>query len=288
MNAFDRAFRGSRGDWRLHGLSVFSVAVAFVCLAATLLVVVNVNAVRGAWARTGRASVYLDPAVTEPQVAAIDRALRATEGVTSVRFVSSEDARRELGASGDALVAALPAEAFPASLEVSLADDAAAARLARMASQLAALPAVTGVETYQAWSERLGALLDRGYAAAALLALIVLAAVVSVVSSTMRLVLARRRIEIEVLKLVGATDAYVRRPFVLEGAGQGALGALAAVALVGLLYAIVRSSLDGQLGLLLGTPLTFLPWTIAAALVALGAAIGAGAAHLSLRRLLGS
>lgn len=288
MNAFDRAFRGSRGDWRLHGLSVFSVAVAFVCLAATLLVVVNVNAVRGAWARTGRASVYLDPTVTEPQVAAIDRALRATEGVTSVRFVSSEEARRDLGASGDALVAALPAEAFPASLEVSLADDAAAARLARMASQLSALPAVTGVETYQAWSDRLGALLDRGYAAAGLLALIVLAAVVSVVSSTMRLVLARRRIEIEVLKLVGATDAYVRRPFVLEGAGQGALGALAAVALVGLLYAIVRSSLDGQLGLLLGTPLTFLPWTIAAALVVLGAGIGAGAAHLSLRRLLGS
>lgn len=288
MNAVDRAFRGSRGDWRLHALSVFSVAVAFVCLAATLLVVVNVDAVRGAWARTGRASVYLDPGVTEPQVAAIDRALRATEGVSAVRFVSSEDARKELGASGDELVASLPAEAFPASLEVSLADDAAAERLERMASQLGALPAVTGVETYQAWSDRLGALLDRGYAAAALLALVVLAAVVSVVSSTMRLVLTRRRIEIEVLKLVGATDAYVRRPFVLEGAGQGALGALFAVGLVGVLYAIVRSSLDGQLGLLLGTPLTFLPWTLAASLIALGGAIGAGAAHLSLRRLLGS
>ena len=59
MTPIERAWRGTKNDWRLHALSVFSVAVAFVCLASALLVVVNVSHVRDRWSSTGRASVYL-------------------------------------------------------------------------------------------------------------------------------------------------------------------------------------------------------------------------------------
>ena len=287
MTPLDRAWRGTRNDWRLHLLGVFSVAVAFVCLASALLVVVNVDSVRARWAESGRASVYLRPTATPDQIAAIEKALRSTEGVSDVRFVSSEDARREVvGGGGDEVLAALPSEAFPASLEVRVSDEAGADRLGRLEGQLAALPAVEAVETYQAWSKRLGALLAGGVTAALILALVVLAAVISVVSSTIRLTLQRRRIEVEVLKLVGATDGYVRKPFVIEGAAQGALGAVLAMALLGVLYGVVRGHFDGQLAVLLGTAPTFLPWTLCAGMVLLGAALGAGAAYGSLRRLL--
>jgi cell division transport system permease protein len=285
MSAFERAWRGGRNDWRIHLLSVFSVAVAFVCLASALLVVVNVDAVRERWASTGRASVYLEPAASRDQIAAIEKALRAADGVLEVSFVSSDEARRELSGA-DAVLAKLPPEAFPASLEVTLRDDASSSRLEKMSTQLEALPAVDAVETYRAWSDKLASLLAGGVMAAGLLALVVLGAVASVVSSTIRLSLQRRRIEVEVLKLVGATDAYVRRPFVIEGAAQGGVGALMALALVGALYAIVRGHLDGELATLLGMNPSFLPWSLAALLIALGAALGAGAAHASLRRLL--
>ena len=79
-------------------------------------------------------------------------------------------------------------------------------------------PAVETVETYQRWTEKLSTLLGGGVTASGCLAIIVLAAVVSVIASTMRLLLTRRRMEVEVLKLVGASDAFVRRPFVIEGA----------------------------------------------------------------------
>jgi cell division transport system permease protein len=287
MSPLDRAWRGGRNDWRLHILSIFSVAVAFVCLASALLVVFNVQGVRTRWAQTGRASVYLAPAVSEEQVRTVERALRATAGVTAVRFVSSADARRELLASrDDEVLAALPAEAFPASLEVDLEGEDAARRLATVSQQLTALPMVDRVETYGSWSQRLGALLAGGVTAAAILAVIVLAAVVSVVSSTIRLALQRRRIEVEVLKLVGATDTFVRRPFVIEGAAQGAIGATLAIALLGVLYAIVRSHFDSDLGALLGMNPSFLPLAAQAGMVLLGAVLGAGAAFLSLRRLL--
>ena len=287
MTALERAWRGGKNDWRLHLLSVFSVAVAFVCLASALLVVVNVDAVRARWANTGRASVYLEAGASREQATAIEKALRETEGVMDVRFVSSQDARREVvGQSSDQVLAKLPAEAFPASLEVVLRDDAASGRLETMSAQLEALPAVDAVETYRAWTERLASLLAGGALAAGLLAMVVLGAVASVVSSTIRLSLQRRRIEVEVLKLVGATDAYVRRPFVIEGAAQGGMGALLAVGLVGVLYVIVLGHLDGELATLFGMSPSFLPWSFALSMVALGAALGAGAAYASLRRLL--
>src|SRR3954470_9997108 len=282
-----RAFRGAKNDWRLHALSMFSVAVAFVCLAAALLLVVNVGQIRARWAESGRASVYLRKNATADQVAAIERALKQSEGVTRVRVVSSEDARHELvGLTNDPVLDALPTEAFPASLEVAIESTVAAERLGKLSTQLAALPAVESVETYGAWSERLAALLTGGVSASLLLAAVVLAAVVSVVSSTIRMSLQRRRIEVEVMKLVGATDSYVRSPFVVEGAAQGGFGALFAILLLAVLFSIVQSHFDSNLSALLGATPVFLPWTVVFGLVASGAVLGAISAYGSLRKLL--
>jgi len=287
MTPIERAWRGTKNDWRLHALSVFSVAVAFVCLASALLVVVNVSHVRDRWSSSGRASVYLKKGADREQIATIQRALRASDGVTDVKFVSSDDARHELTTqSDDPIIDALPTEAFPASLEVSIESEFAAGRLDKLAQQLGVLPAVDRVETYAAWSDRLAALLAGGVTASGLLALVVLAAVISVVSSTIRLALQRRRIEVEVLKLVGATDDYVRRPYVVEGAVQGALGATLALVLLGALFAIVQSHFDASFATLIGMTPAFLPWSLALALVVSGGVLGALAALLSVRRLL--
>jgi cell division transport system permease protein len=289
VTPFKRAVRGAKNDLRLHALGVFSVAVAFVCLSATALAVVNVDQVRARWASLGRASVYLKRDATSEQVNTIERALKASDGVVSVRRVSSDEARKEIaGKHQDPVLDALPNEAFPASLEVSVRKDVGSDRLARIASQLELLPAVETVETYGAWSERLGTLLSGGVTASLLLALIVLGAVVSVVSSTIRLSLQRRRIEVEVMKLVGATDDYVRRPFVIEGAAQGAIGATLAIVLLGALYLVVRSHVDVRLIALLGTEPSFLPWPLVLGTVLLGAGLGAVAAFLSLRRFVSS
>ncbi len=284
-----RAFRGAKNDWRLHLLSIFSVAVAFVCLTATLLAVVNVDHVRERWASLGRASVYLRREASPEQIDAIEKALKASNGVVGVRRVSSEEARREVaGAAGDPLLEALPADAFPASLEVSVQSGMATERVQKLANQLQALPAVESVETYGSWSERLAAVLAGGVTASLLLGLVVFAAVVSVVSSTIRLSLQRRRIEVEVMKLVGATDSYVQRPFVVEGAVQGAVGATLAVILLGVMFFVVQSHVDHELVALLGQRPAFLPLSFVAGTIALGGALGAGAAFVSLRRFLGA
>jgi cell division transport system permease protein len=221
-------------------------------------------------------------------VDALRAALARVPGVNGVHYVSSGDARVEFGQrelGGNTALAALPVEAFPASIELDVAPDMADADLADMVAKMKTLASVDDVETYQSWTERLARLVRGGVAASALLALVVLTAVLAVVGSTMRLALQRRRMEVEVLKLVGATDGFVKKPFVIEGSLQGALGAMGAIALLAVLFFLVRGRLDGELASLVGVEPTFLPWPIALGMVALGAALGATAAMASLRKM---
>lgn len=284
--ASGRAFRNAKADWKMHGLSIFSLAVAFVCLAAALLVVTNLESVRARWSKVGRATVYLRDGAEPAAVQDLREALLKTEGVRAVRLVTAEESRRELVTeSGDASIAGLPPQAFSASLDIDFGDKTRDEDIVAVTQKLKGIGIVDGVETYGRWSERLSGLLHGGMTAALVLAVVVLGAVVSVVGSTMRMALERRRVEVEVLRMVGATSSYVRAPFVVEGAAQGAVGAALAIALLGLLYAIVKARLDGTLGLLLGVDPSFLPIAVIAGMVALGGALGAGSSYMSLRRL---
>jgi len=275
-------------EWRLHALSVFSLAVAFVCLGAALLVLTNLRAIEERWAHAGRASIYLKDNAAAQDVEQLKSALAAVPVVTSVRYVSASQARAEFGqkdAGPRAELAALPVEAFPASIEIEVKSDVTDAELADVVGKLRLLPAVDDVETYQAWTERLGRLIRGGVAAAALLALVVFASVLAVVGSTIRLALQRRRTEVEVMKLVGATDRFIKGPFLVEGMSQGALGASGAIALLAGLFFVVRGRLDAELATLVGIEPSFLPWQVVVGMIVVGMLLGMFAALLGLRRL---
>jgi len=281
-----RTWRAGRSDLRLHLLTVFSLAVAFVCLAAALLVVSNVAALRDRWSHAGRATVYLRDGASESEIAALRGALEGTAGVRKVRVVTPVEARREVVVDEqDSVLAALPPGAFPTSIEVGFDEQVSDEDLRSMTLKLRALPSVESVETYHRWTEQLSSLLGGGVMASLFLSAIVLCAVVSVIGSTMRLLLNRRQVEVEVLKLVGATDAFVRRPFVLEGAAQGAAGAVAAIAMLGVLFLIVRSRFGAELSALLGVSPSFLPLHLSLGMVALGAFLGTATAFVSLRKM---
>lgn len=278
---FQRARRGIFREWRIYALSVFSLAVAFVCLGAALLFVVNLENLEERWSNAGRLTVYLKDGLSDDDRDALQRALGKVDGVANVSHVTREQAQRSLDGEG---LESLPVEAFPETLEVSLKSTLVGVELDAMKMQLARIPGVDDVEDYQAWTTRLSKLTRGGVVAAGLLALVVLGAVLAVVSSTIRLALQRRRAEVEVLRLVGATDRYIKGPFVFEGSLQGALGALFALLLLGGLFHLVRGSTDAELFTLLGTTPTFLPLVVCLGLLALGGGMGALASLLGLRR----
>jgi cell division transport system permease protein len=279
-----RAIQGMVREWRLHTLSVFSLAVAFVCLGAALLTMTNLKSVEERWARSGRISVYLTDALGTSELESLRNAIGSIHGVTTVKYVSPGQARQDFTKNREDM-AGLSVDAFPASLEVDVSADMTDVELRSMVGKLERIDGVDEVETYQSWTARLSKLVRGGFVAASLLALVVFASVLAVVGSTIRMVLQRRKTEVEVLRLVGATDRYIKGPYLVEGGAQGAMGAVAAIGILAVLFLVVRSKLDADLGALVGVNPSFLPWQVASMMVLSGALLGAIAAFLGLRRL---
>src|SRR3978361_1394493 len=90
-----RARRGMLREWRLHALSIFSLAGAVVCLGAALLVLTNLRAIEERWAHAGRASIYLKDGAAPQDVDQLKTALAALPFVTKVHYVSAAQARTD-------------------------------------------------------------------------------------------------------------------------------------------------------------------------------------------------
>jgi cell division transport system permease protein len=123
------------------------------------------------------------------------------------------------------------------------------ARVEALRAELARAEGVEAVELDARWLARLQAMLELSKRAVALLAALFALAVVVIVGNTIRLDIQNRRQEIEVAKLIGATDGWIRRPFLYEGAWYGAAGGLAALALIGIALGLLSGPVAQLAGL---------------------------------------
>jgi len=287
-NAITRARRGLREERRLYVVAVTSLAVAFICLGATLLGVTNLDAAAKRWGQSGRITVFLKDDADQQDIAQLRVVLEGLADVGEVKHVTPAQARASFLEEADVGtdLSALPPEVFPASLEVTLINGVTRERSESIAGQLAQFRAVSDVENYRSWFQKLDDLLWGARMLAGGLAMLVMFCVIAVIGNTIRLAVARRRQEIEVMKLCGATNGFVRGPFVLEGMFQGFASALLAILALLAGYLALHETVDSTLAALTGSRVVFLGgWTLLA-LLAGGALIGAAGSAMSVRRYL--
>ncbi len=282
---FARALRGVRQQVGTQLLSVMTVALALFCMGGALLALENAGAMVQRWGAPVRVTVFLADGATGAQAETLRSALAALPEVSEARYVSSAEARASLGQSGDRAIANAPVELFPATIELKLTPSSVTrARVASVADRVRRLPMVADVETYRGFTDRLHDMLVGGQAAVVVMALGVLLTVLAVVANTVRMSLAARMREIEVLRLVGATRSYVRGPFLLEGAMLGTIGSVVALAALALLFFTTRAQFETAVGAALGLHPVFLSWTVVLGFLAGGGALGAMGSAAALRR----
>jgi cell division transport system permease protein len=286
--AVRRAARAIREDMRLYLVAVSSLTVAFLCLATALWAIANLSVMADAWGRSARMSVYLHDGASAEDIDQLRLTLEGLPEVARVEHLTPTQAREQFmrDAEIDPELANLPADVFPASLEVELSQGTSTERLVAVSQRIERFGAVEDVETYQHWFARLDALISTGRIASTALACLVLLCVLFVVGNTIRLAIAGRRDEIEVLKLCGASDGFVRGPFLVEGAVQGFASAFFALLLLFGVFALVRDEIDATVAAIAGVRTVFLPPVIVLSLVIGGAVIGATGSAISLRRYL--
>ncbi len=263
--------------------TVFVALLAIGVLAAALG---GAERLLSAWAGEVRVSAYLAPGADLE--AARAAAAAAAPGRAVVAVTAAEQLRRlaaELGEQGRVLEGVGPG-VLPDAVEVA-APGIALAEARALAARLRAVPGVEEVDYGTAWLEGLERFVSRARAAAWLVFAVLAAASAVLVSNTLRLAVFARREEIEIMKLVGATDRFVAAPFLLEGLFQGlAGGGLAAAALLAgnaALLPWLRAAVPAAGPLAAGD---MVPAALLGALVLGGAAVGLLGSALSVARTL--
>lgn len=292
LRLLSRTWRGVREHLYLSFVSVGVIATSLTIVGVVAMAVLNLRTVVGAWEADVHVSAYLKDGLDEAGRQAALAAVQARPEVVSARYVSSADAQAWLTQRTPDLAPVLTelgADALPASVEITLRPESASgAAITAFAGSLAEGGAFTEVDYGQEWVARMSSFISLLTALAGALGGIGAVATLFLVGNTTHLVIHSRRDELEIMRLVGATDSFILGPFVVEGLLQGLAGGTLAVAA---LWAVWRAVGAGAAQLLSaavgGGGLSFLsaPWLLVMVLV--GGALGALAAGLSARRFLG-
>jgi cell division transport system permease protein len=244
-----RAFANLRGAPRPAAVTASTIAVAVFLFGAFLLFGENVHRTLMGWAGEGDPIlVYAKRGLSVAATEALARRIEGEPEVARARLVSPEegmrDLRRTLGPNADVLEGVDSREVLPAVIAVGLRDanlDPAAA--SALAARFGSFEGVDGVDSEAAWRERFAMLIRLlAWTGAAWAAILGFGALL-VIGNSARLAALTRKDEIEVLRLVGASDAFIVTPFFLEGAMQGLAGSALGVAALAAVFYGVRHSL---------------------------------------------
>ena len=275
------AFASAVGRLARHPVAaLFEVLVLGIALALPVALYVAVDALRGFAGRhptDPEISVFLAIGTPPVETAVIGSRLHTLPAVATVEFVPRQQAYaalRKTAALAEVLDA-LPENPLPDAYLVRLSR-ADPDTLERMRGDIAGWPRVAAVQVDSAWARKVDAAVRVARASGLILAALFAAAVVAIIFNTTRLQMLNRRREIELMRLIGATFGYIRRPYVYFGGLQGFFGAAAAL---GLTAAGLRHLADplAEFSTAYGTSLTTEPLSPLAALGFLGASASLGA-----------
>ncbi len=256
-------------------LSLLVIGIALTLPTAGWLLLDNLRALTGDAPGVQQISVFLSPEAGKREIAEIENRLQAGK-IGRWRFVAREEALKRLqAAEGMAdIVASLPRNPLPDAFVVT-PSASQPAELERLAETFSGWPKVAHVQLDSAWVKRFDALLRLGRLIVMLLGVLFAAALVTITFNTIRLQILAQAAEIEVARLIGATDAYIQRPLHYFGILQGALGGLCAALLVAVGFHLL-TPLVAELTELYGTNFTLrgLGAGHVAFLAAIGAALG--------------
>lgn len=227
--------------------SLFTILVIGVAVAmptGLYLLLSNLDRAAGDIKPQAEITVFLKTELGEAQGKALANTLASQADIASVRFVSKSEGIEKLESAGLSDIAAgLPDNPLPHALVVTPKDTTPPA-LEALGSRLRQAPEAERVLMDTDWIKRLAALMGLGRDLVFMLSIMLGLALAAITANTIRLQIYAQRDEIEVARLIGATDRFIRRPFLYFGGIQGLAGGLTGSALVGIGAHLLEASVE--------------------------------------------
>lgn len=276
-------------DIRRHGLmtlaSISTVAVSLAILGGFILIALHLHVIADALPRRMEVHAFTRAGVKKEQLLVLEAKLRALPGLTHVALIPREEAWKTFKtryADPDDL-AGIRENPLPDKFEIRAATPQ---RTLEVAKIVRTFPEIARVNEGGQILERLISISRLVRTIGITCALLLLLATVAVISNAIRVTLFARRREIRIMQLVGATNGFIRLPFLFEGVMDGLLGALLACVLVAVGYHYMLDAIWSSLPLLaeFGAPMATPLFCVM--ITGLGVGIGALGSFISIRRFL--
>lgn len=279
---------GSLKHNRLMALAaVTTMAISLLILGMFFVMVMNINHIASNIESQVQISAYLKQGVTAEQMNEIGKRVAGIEGVASVKFVDKETAlkifRERLGENKAILEAMGDTNPLPDYFEIQAKN---ASDVKKIALQLERSGDFENVKFGQEIIEQLFRLTKFIRAVGIIVIVFLALAALFIISNTIRITVFARRREIQIMKYVGATDSFIRWPFVLEGIILGLGGSLIAVLLLSWTYSAVVDMTTRSLTFLPIIPKYPLLTLVNSGIILVGCGIGAIGSGISIRRFM--
>lgn len=270
--------------------SVFSIIAMLVITGIFFSIVCNLNLFTEVVKQDyDKVEVYLEDSVTTEQALAVMSNLKAQNGVTDTAYRSKEDAMsimKERWGDSAYLLDSLGKNPLPASILVTVETQGNAEYITKYASTIGG---VNDVKYYKETVEKLTKVTDGIQIAAIILMIFLIVVSVVVVSNTVKLTVFAREKEIKIMRYIGATNWFIRGPFLAEGIIIGILGAIISTGIVALIYDRIIAIFGDQILAIVSCPLIsveYMVFNMAIIFVALGISIGTWGSIISMRKFL--
>jgi cell division transport system permease protein len=245
---FRRAIEDFRNNRLLNIVTLLTISLSILIASAFILFFINTSEIMNFWKKGLRIMAYLKADVPRSELSNIKQQIQTMDGVESLRFISKEDALNQLKAQMQrqaSLFDNLDKNPLPDGFEIEISPaNQSWEKIEALAAQIESLDAVEEVEYGQKWFGHFTQLFElftiTGYA----MCTIFVMAAVFIMANTIRLVIYSRRDEIEIMRLVGAAERFIKIPFYIQGLLQGALGAGIGLIVLFAVFLFLTSNLE--------------------------------------------
>ncbi|MEK6682189.1 MAG: permease-like cell division protein FtsX [Nitrospirota bacterium] len=272
-------------------ITVGTIALSFLILGVFLIIFSNLKDITSSWQEQIQIVAYLKEGLSSADITSLEEKIRAEREVSSAHFISKDKALSEFKkdlANQTGLLDGLGENPLPAYFEVKIKkayQDSGA--VSSLAERFKKIKGIEDVQYGQEWVENLSSFLDLMVIAGLVVGGLVSLAVILIVSNTVKLTVYARAEDIEIMKLIGATDWFVKIPFLIEGVVIGLVGAFLSIAILFGIYQLLMQRLSLNAGILLGKfSIAFLSWPDIAILLFAGMLLGLFGSFVSVGRFL--
>jgi cell division transport system permease protein len=248
MLFFKRAIDDIFQNRFLNFVTIITISLTILIASAFILFFVNTGEIINSWKRGLRIMAYLKPGIHNADLTNLKRTIQSLDGVHTLRFISKQEAIDRLKAQmqhQSSLFENLTENPLPDSFEIRMtASSGSWQKIESLAAQIGSLTLIEEVEYGRRWIGRFVRIISlfrlAGYAMGALFFM----ATVFIIANTIRLVIYSRREEVEIMRLVGATDSFIKMPFYIEGLIQGAVGAAMGLVMLFISFFFISSNIE--------------------------------------------